>query len=218
MNRINEVTRHCLDALIELRQCPPTRLPPPDQVREGMVALVDDLLQRASDQGFAQSDCQEIAYPVVALADEIAVGKSDAFRDTWLPRLLQMQYFGENTAGDSFFRRLDVVRADPQRREILRAYHLCLLLGFQGHYRVRGKEIELLKLTDELGRTVEAPEALSPHLARASTADKRLQLGPLLMAAGAVLACALLFYAGLRLALSSHAASVASAFTAASSR
>jgi type VI secretion system protein ImpK len=217
MDRIHEVTGPCLDALIQLRQAAPQGLPPPENVRTRLVELFDDLLERAARRGFVQADCQDIAYAGVALADEIAMGKSEAFRQGWLRQLLQLHYFGENTAGDGFFKRLEALRSDPQRAEVLKAYHLCLLLGFQGRYRMRGAELELLRLSEELGRRVAPPEALSPHVARPPAAPQTRR-GPILMAAAAVLSCALLFYAGLRLALSSNAASVASAFTAASKR
>ncbi len=218
MDRINEVTRHCLDALIALRHSPDGRLPPAETMRQQMASLVDDLLERAAQQGFVQSDCQEIAYAVVALADEIAMAKPEGFRQGWLRQLLQLQYFNENTAGEGFFKRLQALRADPQRAEVLRVYHLCLLLGFQGRYRFRGGELELVRLIDELGRTVGAPELLSPHLARASGTTRDPRRGPLLMASAMVLAASLLFYAGLRLVLSSQSSAVAEAFTAAVKR
>lgn len=217
MDRIHEAMAPCLESLIQLRQAPPEGVPPADQVRVHLAGLVDDLLERAARLGFAHVDCQDIAYAVVALADEIAMGKSEEFRLGWLRQLLQLQYFGENTAGDGFFARLDELRSDPQRAEVLRAYHLCLLLGFKGRFRVRGGELELLRLSEDLGQRASPPELLSPHIARAAPPPSARR-GPLLVAAAAVLASALLFYAGLRLALSSHAASVAESFTAAGKR
>lgn len=217
MDRIHEVTGRCLDSLIQLRRAAPESLPPPEQVRAQLSGLIDDLLERAANQGFAHAECQDIAYAVVALADEIAMGKSEEFRGGWLRQLLQLQYFGENTAGDGFFRRLQELRSDPQRAEVLRVYHLCLLLGFKGRFRVRGGELDLLRLCDDLGRRAPPPEVLSPHIGRAAPAPSARR-GPLLVAAGAVLASALLFYAGLRLALSSNAAAVAESFAAAGKR
>ncbi len=213
MDRIHEVLGPCVDSLIQLRQAAPETLPPADQVRTQVAGLVDDLLERAAQAGFAHGECQDIAYAVVALADEIAMGKSEEFRLGWLRQLLQLQYFNENTAGDGFFERLQELRADPQRADVLRAYHLCLMLGFKGRYRVRGGEMELMRLGEDLGRRAPPPELLSPHIARAAPAPSARRW-PLLAAAAAVLASALLFYAGLKLALSSTSAAVAESFTA----
>jgi len=217
MERITEVTRGCVGALIQLRRADGTALPPAETVRTRMTGLIDEMLDRAAQLGFVQSDCQDIAYAVVALIDEVAMSKPEVFRQAWMRQLLQLQYFRENTAGDGFFDRLQEIRIDPQRVEVLRAYHLCLLLGFQGCYRVRGGEIDLLRLTEELGRALRPPETISPHIRRPPKRRKTPRMH-LYLATGAVLACALLFYAGIRFSLSSTASSVVSSFTTASGR
>src|SRR5512137_653454 len=140
MDRITDVTRDCLDGLIQLRRLEPGALPSPAALHERLRGSVDALLARAAQAGFAREDVNDIAYAVVALADEIALSRSDEFREFWAGQSLQLHYFQENVAGEAFFTRLEGLRRDPRRREVLKAYFVALLLGFQGRYKVRGGE------------------------------------------------------------------------------
>jgi type VI secretion system protein ImpK len=109
----------------------------------------------------------DITYAICALADEVALNAGEPLASGWMGHLLQFHYFRENTAGDGFFQRLETIRRDPRRREVLRVYALCLWFGFQGRYRVRGGELELMNLGESLQREVgprpSEIEALSPH-------------------------------------------------------
>jgi type VI secretion system protein ImpK len=81
-------------------------------------------------------------------------------------RLLQLQFFNESLAGEGFFTRLQQIRRDGRRPDVLRVYYQCLLLGFQGKYAIRGGDLELMRLCDslkpEVERHVEASDVLSP--------------------------------------------------------
>jgi type VI secretion system protein ImpK len=55
--------------------------------------------------------------------------------------------------------------------EVLKVYYLCLLFGFQGQYRVRGGEIELASIVEDVGALLTragmiGETALAPHAAR----------------------------------------------------
>lgn len=203
MDRITEVTRECIDALIQLRRLDPASLPAPAALHQRLRGSVDALFTRAAQAGFGREEAADIAYAVVALADEIALSRSEEYRDFWAGQSLQLQYFRENVAGEGFFTRLEGIRRDPQRREILRIYYLALLLGFQGRYQVRGGEIELLRLTEDLQRSIEGTrkfdaETLSPQGERPpdTRAAGRSNALLLWLAAGAV-GVLLLVYVGL---------------------
>lgn len=208
MDRITEVTRDCFDALVHLRRLDEASLPPPAALHDRLRSFVDAMFQRAAQAGFSREDANDIAYAVVALADEIVLSRSEALRSFWAGQSLQLHYFHENVAGEAFFTRLEGVRRDPRRREILRVYYLALVLGFQGRHRVRGGDLELLRLAEDLheevlrGRRFD-DEALSPHGERPVEKDAAASRPglPLWIAAGAI-AVALLGYAGLQLGMS----------------
>ena len=213
MDRLSEVSRDCFNAVIQIRRVAPSAWPSQAVLQQRFRGYVDALLTKATQAGFSREDADDIAYPVVALIDEVVVSGSDALRDTWAGQSLQVHYFHENVAGEGFFDRLREVRRDPRRREVLRAYYLALQLGFQGRFRVRGGELELMGIVDEVqreltrGRSGEAAEELSPHAAppdaergRAATVARWFAWGSL-----AGLALVLLFHVGLRVAGASGA-------------
>jgi type VI secretion system protein ImpK len=120
-----------------------------------------------------------------------------------MTNLLQFKYFRTNTAGEGFFERLEPLRRDTHRHEVLKVYTLCLLFGFQGKYRIRGGELELMTLTDSLQREVMRPKVdidmLSPHAARPTEAIVGVKnQARLLIVAAAAVVLALSFYAVLR--------------------
>jgi len=215
VDRINEVTRDCFDALIQLRRADEASLPTAAVLHQRLRGFVDAMLQRAAQAGFSREDANDIAYAVVALADEIALSRSEELRRFWADQSLQLHYFRENVAGEAFFTRLQGLRRDPRRREILQVYALALLLGFQGRYQVRGGELELLNVVEEVQRDLERgrrfdPEVLSPQgerpaEARQAAGRQRLALWIALGALGLVL----LLYFGLRISVGLSADAVA---------
>lgn len=215
MDRITEVTRECFGALIQLRRLEEASLPPVETLQQGMRVSIDALFRRAQEKGFSREDTNDIAYAIVALADDIALSRSTTLRDSWAGRSLQLHYFHENVAGEAFFTRLEGLRRDQRRREILRVYYLALLFGFQGRHRVRGGELELLKLIqdlhDELSRGSRFDgEVLSPSGERPQERDpSNKRVGLAAWCAAGALALALLTYAGVRLAIDLTASDVA---------
>lgn len=210
-----EVTRDCFDAILALRAADDATLPDPAQLHASLCGVVDALLQKATAAGFGRDDVQDMSYAVVALMDEVVLSKgSEELRQYWSGQPLQIHFFQENVAGEAFFTRLEAVRRDPQRQEVLRVYHLALLFGFQGRYRVRGGEFELLSLTDALGRDLARARAgdadeLSPRGARpAEGAGRSVRGGPLLWIGLGALALSVVLYVGLRISLSAGTAAV----------
>ncbi len=221
MDRINGVTGECFNALAQLRQLDETALPAPEALHRKMRGFVDAMMQRAAQAGFSREDVNDIAYAVVALADEVALSKSEALRQFWTGQQLQLLYFQENVAGEGFFTRLDTLRRDPRRHEVLRVYALALLFGFQGRYRVRGGELELMNLQDELQRTLArarehenetlSPQGEPPEVTRAGRGGKSL----LLYGAAGAIAAALALVLVLRIWLGSSVSSVVERISAA---
>jgi type VI secretion system protein ImpK len=166
MNRLSEVTKDALNAVVQLRGAPAGISAPIvyAQIRE----RIDECITRARESGMAESDVADIMYAIVAVADELAQREgtleTSGLSEYWHQQPLQLHYFAENVAGDGFFMRLDRVLADPTRVEALVLYHTCLQLGFLGRYAVRGgeRELELVRrrVRDALGPLL-GPEPLS---------------------------------------------------------
>jgi len=150
MDKINEITRDCFNALTQIRHLDERSQPMPEVLYQRMSTFI----QRAMDQAhqeFGPQDAQDITYAIVALTDEVVLSKGGALRDYWLSNLLQLRFFNENIAGENFFVRLSQLLAQPQRQQVLRVYYLSLLFGFQGRYRVRGGEVELAHIIEQAG-------------------------------------------------------------------
>lgn len=216
MDRVNEATKDCFDTIIRLRQAESADIPPPEVLNHRLRGAIDEVLRRAAVLGFSHQDAQDMGYALVALMDEIVLNKPDQYRQFWMSNLLQLHYFNETGAGDNFFTRINAIRKDAHRAEVLRVYYLCLLFGFQGRYRIRGGELELLSLIDTVQKDLERAQpfdfdVLAPHGERPvenlALAKRRLSLTSAALAAVAV---ALLFYGGLYLALDRTASTMLS--------
>jgi type VI secretion system protein ImpK len=214
MDRVNQVTQDCFNAVAQLRRLDDASMPPAESLHRRLRGFVDALFQKGQQAGFTREDVNDIAYAVVALADEVAVTKSDELRQYWVGHELQMHYFKENVAGEAFFTRLETLRRDPRRAEALRVYYLALLFGFQGRYRVRGGEIELMNLVEELERDVArgrkrdvetlSPDGEPPDRTRAGGGRG----GPLLWVGAGAAAALVLLWVGLALWVGGSAGSV----------
>jgi len=214
MERITEVTKDCFNAIAQLRRLEEAQLPPPEALHRQLRSFIDEMRKQGAQAGYSRDDVDDIAYAVVALADEVALSKGEAMRGFWIGQQLQLVYFQENVAGEGFFTRLEAARKDPRRAEVLQAYYLALLFGFQGRFRVRGGEMELLNIIADLQRQFSrrrkkdietlSPSGERPDDSRAGASSGRLLAGIV----AAVLVASLLTVVGLRLWVGSTASAV----------
>ncbi|MBD3220184.1 hypothetical protein GF314_03000 [bacterium] len=111
------------------------------ELRQRLHRYLDHLQQHGQRSGYTQGDLDEVKFPLVAFIDEVILLSDWEHREAWRDRPLQLDLFGERTAGQRFFRRLAELRREGEsRREILEIYHLCLTLGFAGSYRISGMQ------------------------------------------------------------------------------
>lgn len=164
MNRINETTKDALNMVLQLRKLPDDASVAPEHLHGRLRSTLDEMISRGKGLDLKESDLADVTYALVAFADEVAQQKSGPIQEYWHLRPLQLYYFGENVAGDGFFERLERIIADPSRVEVLTLYHLCLALGFQGRFAVRGGELQLdvmrRRVREALGSMI-APEPVS---------------------------------------------------------
>jgi type VI secretion system protein ImpK len=98
-------------------------------------ALLDEFKSGALALGMASDRVQLALYPLVAWLDECVLRRLSVCRLAWLSEPLQMIYFQENTAGQGFFDRLDVLKQEGHEdSSVLQCYVYCLELGYEGIY------------------------------------------------------------------------------------
>jgi len=102
----------------------------------------------------AADDVYACKYAFCATVDEAILMSGFKTRDAWQRLPLQLQFFGDQLAGEQFFSKLETMRAEGATRvEVLEVFHMCLLLGFQGKYLIEGSE-KLGYLTARLGSEI----------------------------------------------------------------
>lgn len=132
--------------------------------------FLDDVGRLAKQQGTALEDIEAAKYAFCAAVDEIILRSPFGIRELWQRRPLQLILFGEQLAGDNFFKRLEALRAKGSAHvQTLEVFHMCLLLGFQGRYSLDGVE-KLGYLTARLGAEITqmkgSSAAFAPHAGR----------------------------------------------------
>lgn len=91
----------------------------------------------ATQAGYDGRTVKLATYAYTAFLDESVLGSREAALATWARQSLQEEVFGDHMAGETFFTRLDELRARPDSDEtadLLEVFVLCLLLGFRGRY------------------------------------------------------------------------------------
>lgn len=102
-----------------------------------------------------------------ALVDEVVLMSQLKIRNDWERKPLQLEFFGEQLAGERFFDHLETLRAAGAARvQVLEVFHMCLLMGFQGKYILEGSE-KLGYLTarvgDEVSQHKGRGQGFAPH-------------------------------------------------------
>lgn len=112
--------------------------------------LFDEMEKAAKGIGISGDDILKAKFAIVALIDEMILGSPGELKDIWMEKPLQLEYFGESTAGMEFFNKLDTIRKNGVvQSDLLEVYYLCLIFGFEGKYKMMGKE-KLKMLIDEI--------------------------------------------------------------------
>src|SRR5690606_1111580 len=165
--------------------------------------FLDDVERGANRLGIATEDVYAARYAYCAAVDEAILAQPSPLRDAWELNPLQLRLFGEHLAGEHFFDRLDELRAQgAPRLPSLEVYHYCLLLGFEGKYRLEGPE-KLGYLTARLGDEIVYLKGkrtgLAPHWPPPDHVAHTLRrVVPLWLPAVVVAAVGVLGYFGMR--------------------
>ncbi len=161
-----------------------------------------DFDRKAKAMSVSAEDVHLAKFAFCATADEVILRSSFAMRDAWARRPLQLTLFGEQLAGETFFIRLEELRARGSSHvQALEVFHMCLLLGFQGKYMIEGLE-KLQYLTARLGDEIAAMKGkrapFAPHWDRPDTVAHQLKAETPLWVIGSVFSLlALLAFMGM---------------------
>jgi type VI secretion system protein ImpK len=157
----------CADPLCLASELASARdLASPDVLQRRVDALFEDMVRRCRESGIPDEDSREAQYAIAAFTDEQILRSSWPYRAQWLGQSFQLRYFGENTAGEGFFRRMAMLQGHPHKTHVLEVYYLCLCLGFQGQYAVYGGQglaPILEQLAARVGAAASGGSGISPH-------------------------------------------------------
>lgn len=162
--------------LVQQGQMPQER----ERFWQAILKFLTGLERKAKEAGISAVDIDAGKYAFCAAVDEIILSSpAGPVRDQWELRPLQLFLYGDQLAGDRFFTRLEELRLQGAiRLPSLEVYYLCLLLGFQGKFRLEGSEkLEYLaaRLGDELTYLKGKRTSFAPHWAAPDTINHPLR-------------------------------------------
>jgi type VI secretion system protein ImpK len=111
------------------------------EFRTQIIKSFDVLERMAFERQIGTSSIQDAKYALAAFVDEAVLTSDNPERMEWMSHPLQLNFFGEHLAGESFFDKLNALRQGGEKNiELLELYYTCLQLGFEGMYKMRGLE------------------------------------------------------------------------------
>lgn len=158
----------CADVLILGSQLPrAANLPPPAELRQRILTALDAMVGKGRELGVPDIELVEARYALVAFIDEQILKSNWPGRAEWMGQPLQLQLYGEYTAGENFFNRLRMLLQQGGTALALEVYYLCLALGFRGTYGNSADQRPLTQFSDAARQRVTKglPSAskLGPH-------------------------------------------------------
>lgn len=141
---------------------------PSNDLRPKVAAMLEDFEKRAERYRYNHKIVSVSKFALAAFVDETVLMNNFPMRDQWEKYALQLEYFGEQLAGNKFFEKLEAMLGQIDvTKDAVEVYYVCMLLGFKGRYAVYEQE----KLLDIMRRTASAlvkagkivSVELSPH-------------------------------------------------------
>ncbi|WP_271566350.1 type IVB secretion system protein IcmH/DotU [Bradyrhizobium sp. CCBAU 11386] len=137
-------------------------------LRRGIVEHIRGFEERAAKAQAGGGDVRAARYVMCALIDEAVMTTRWGGESNWSDNSLLNQFYNETWGGEKVFQMLDHVQAEPAKYlALLKLINICLLMGFEGKYRVvEGGRERLEDLRSEVQRllrehTTAAPTELS---------------------------------------------------------
>ena len=141
---------------------------PSNDLRPKVAALLQDFEKRAERYRFNHKIVQVSKFALASFVDETVLLNNFPNREQWEKYALQLEYFGEQLAGNKFFEKLDAMLGQIEvTKDAVEVYYICMLLGFKGRYAVYEQDKLLAIMQKTANALVKAgkiiPVELSPH-------------------------------------------------------
>ncbi len=121
-----------------------------------LVDAFDELERLAFERQLPARAVRDAKYAMAAYVDEMVLSSRWEGRRQWMQQPLQVMFFGDHLAGEGFYARLAELRQGGEEcLDLLELYYVCLQLGFEGVYRLRGLE-QLMALMVDLRDQIES--------------------------------------------------------------
>ncbi|MBB3457475.1 type VI secretion system protein ImpK [Rhizobium sp. BK313] len=145
-------------------------------LRRQVAEEMDRFQQTAQKSGSEAGDIIAARYVLCSMLDETVLMTPWGSRSEWSANSLLNQYHNETWGGEKVFTILDRVKTNGEKKlPLLLLIHACLMLGFEGRYRVleRGRDL-LEELRNDLSRTIRRYSEAKPEepLSREAKAAK----------------------------------------------
>jgi type VI secretion system protein ImpK len=141
---------------------------PSNELRPQVAALLDDFERRAERYRFNHKIVQVSKFALASFVDETVLTNNFPLRAEWEKNPLQLEYFGEQLAGNKFFDKLQaMLKQIETTQDAVEIYYTCMLLGFKGRYGVYEQDKLLAIMQSTANALVKVgkikPVELSPH-------------------------------------------------------
>lgn len=114
---------------------------PSNDLRPKVASMLQDFEKRAERYRYNPKVTQVAKFGLAAFVDEAVLTNNFPLRQEWEKNPLQLEYFGEQLAGEKFFDKLDAMLNHLETtQDAVEVYYVCMLLGFKGKYAIYEKD------------------------------------------------------------------------------
>lgn len=141
---------------------------PSNDLRPQVAGMLDEFEKRAERYRFSSKIVQVSKFALASFVDETVLINNFPMRHEWERNPLQLEYFGEQLAGNKFFEKLDsMLKQIEVTQDAVEIYYVCMLLGFKGRYAIYEQEKLLAIMQETANALVKVgkikPVELSPN-------------------------------------------------------
>lgn len=141
---------------------------PSNDLRPKIAGMLEDFERRAERYRFNHKIVQVSKFALASFVDETVLTNNFPLKNEWEKNPLQLEYFGEQLAGNKFFDKLNAMLGQIEvTADAVEIYYFCMLLGFKGRYAIYEQDKLLAIMQSTANALVKAgkikPVELSPH-------------------------------------------------------